>query len=372
LVNPGEVLTIDASCHDGADHLIAVIRNEGRGMQVSALARPKTLAIAAVVAVAIGGGFIISSKSADAAPVAAATTTVAAQPGGGYITTYTDVNGNVTKVYAATPVAITTLPTTARQVTVAGKAVTQHTGGVSFAPTGAAAKVDKDEIWRSAKAAADAGSTVSAYDALVALGVSPTDASRFNVGGSGSGSGTHEAESGVIPLSGGGTQIGPPACVDQNFDGTHGHVFGCTVTRKVGQSGSVWYLTDESESSGTMHDTGCTFCDHITGLKFGTQYGSGNVIQSWDPGSTSPVGSCVTNTASITFHGIGVSSTATQCPATFGLYSKTSTYYSTKWDGQGNGPNNGSRETHSVDGVYNGASASPYPTVDAQWWYTTT
>lgn len=54
-----------------------------------------------------------------------------------------------------------------------------------------------------------------------------------------------------------------------------------------------------------------------------------------------------------------------------GLYGIGGTYYSTKWDGQGNGPSDGSRDTHAVDAVYNGASASPYPTVFYTVWWTT-
>jgi hypothetical protein len=209
------------------------------------------------------------------------------------------------------------------------------------------------------------------------MGADPADIASFRDMDSSSGTsttfGATTKKSRIAPAlsASGGTQIGPPVCIDKSFDGGHGHVYGCDVTRRVGTSGAVWYLTDQSQSTGTMHDSGCLFCDHLTGLRFGTQYGSGNAIQSWAPSATAGVGSCVQNTASLTYRGVGVSSTATQCPETFGLYSIGATSYSTKWDGRGHGPSNGSRATHHVDGVYNGATANPYPGVFTTWWYTT-
>jgi hypothetical protein len=302
-------------------------------------------------------GVTAAASSADAAsPVRQATTTVQAQPSGGYITTYTDVNGNVTKVYAALPVTVTLSAPTSRQITVDDATVTEHTAGVSVTPQGT---IDKSAI----TAAATFGSTITPYEELLAMGAHPADVASF------------KDTSTITPAtsgSGGGTQIGPPVCVDQGFDGSHGHVHGCDVTRRVGASGQVWYLTDEAESTATLHDTGCQYCDHLTGLKFGLSYGGGNTIQHWLPSGTQDVGSCVSNTVSLSFHGVGVSSTGTQCPATFGVYTSTSTAFSTKWDGQGHGPNNGARDTHAVDAVYNGASASPYPGVNYTVWYTTT
>jgi hypothetical protein len=244
-----------------------------------------------------------------------------------------------------------------------GKKVTEHAGGVAVMPIGS---FDKSAI--------KLGSTVTPYDELLAMGANPTDIASFNNLDNKT-LASFESSSSVTPAtsnSGGGTQIGSPVCLDQSFDGNHGHIYGCDVTRRVGTSGAVWYLTDATQSSGTMHDTGCFYCDHITGLRFGTSYGSGNTIQSWKPGSTADIGSCVTNTVSLSYKGVGVSSTGTQCPETFGLYSVSSTDYSTKWDGKGHGPNDGARDTHQVDGVYNGASANPYPGAYDRYWYTTT
>jgi hypothetical protein len=275
--------------------------------------------------------------------------------GGGYITTYTTTNGDVMNVYAATPVTVSVGAPTSQQVVVDGTTVTEHSANVIITPRGT---FDKS--------APLPGLTISPYSALLALGVDSADAASFD--GSGAG-----APTAVTPLTsaGGGTQIGPPACASGSFDGGHLKVYGCDVTRRVGTSGLVWYLTDATESSARMTDTGCVFCDHLTGLKFGVQYGSGNIIQSWRPAATNDVGACVTNTVSLTFHGVGVSETAQQCPATFGLYGIGSTYYSTKWDGKGHGPSNGARATHAVDGVYNGAVASPYPSVYYTVWWTT-
>lgn len=117
-----------------------------------------------------------------------------------------------------------------------------------------------------------------------------------------------------------------------------------------------------------MHDSGF-FADEVTGLRFGVHYGSGNQVSTWQPASTKEMGSCYDVTVSLAYKGVGISSTQTECPETFGLYSVGSTYFTSKWDGQGSGPSNGSRETHGVDGVYNGASASPYPSVYyTAWW----
>jgi hypothetical protein len=144
------------------------------------------------------------------------------------------------------------------------------------------------------------------------------------------------------------------------------------VTRRVGVSGRTWFLTDSALSSATMHDTGCTFCDHLTGLKFGIQYGRGNLIKHWKPADTQPVGACVNNTVSLTYKGVGVSSSAQQCPESFGLYGVGNTYFSTKWNGNGHGPSDGARATHAVDAVNNGPGASPRPSVLYHIWYTTT
>jgi len=325
------------------------------------------LSIIGSAALALGAAVVVpTSTSASAAAVA--TTTVLAQPGG-YITTYTAANGDVTKVFAATPMTIIPDAPTSAKITASGVSATQHSGGVSMVPTTA---LNKAQL--SAQLAAI--QPMSAYDELLALGADPADIAGFqDVGTTYSATETAKKKSGTAsPYSntGGGTQVSnPPACVDQSFDGGHGHVYGCDVTRRVATSGSIWYLTDAIESSGSMHDTGCTFCDHITGLKFGNKYGSGNVIQDWNPSSTASIGSCHQTTFSLAYKGVGVSDTATNCPETYGLYSINSTSYSTKWDGKGNGPSDGSRSTNAVDGVYNCGSCSYLPTVSATWWYTT-
>ena len=147
------------------------------------------------------------------------------------------------------------------------------------------------------------------------------------------------------------------------------HVYGCDSTYKVGSSGAVWYLEDRFQASGTMHDGAIFNPDEITGLRFGVNYPSGNQIDTWQPSSTRPMGNCATVTLSLTYKGAGISSAQQECPETFGLYSVGSHYFTSKWDGQGSGPSNGARETHGVDGVYNGAGASPFPGVYYTVWY---
>jgi hypothetical protein len=231
---------------------------------------------------------------------------------------------------------------TSQQVTVNGTTVTEYSEDFSATPTGAAGKVLLP------------GSTTSDYDALLALGADPADIASFNT-----------------TDNNGGTQIGPPACSSATFDHGKGHAYGCDRTYKVGSNGAVWYLTDKTHSSASMHDPRCILtCDHLIGNKFGVSYGNGNTMEDWKPGSSYPVGSCVTNTVTLSYKGVGVSSTATQCPETFGLYGVGTTYFSTKWDGGGGGPSDGSRETHAVDAVYDGANASPTAGVFGKVWWT--
>jgi len=316
--------------------------------------RPGTFAVVALAVTGATAALLPAAAGAARPAVTPATTVTAVN--GGYITTYAAANGDTMEVYAGAPVTVDAAAPTSEQVVVDGATVTQLSATVNIAPTGT---LDKS--------AALPPLTVSPYDALITLGADPTDAATFDGGGTG-------APPARVPLtnSGGGTQIGPPACAKGTFDGGHLTVYGCDVTRRVGTSGAVWYLTDAAQSSARMTDTGCVFCDHLTGLKFGVSYGSGNTVQSWKPAATNDVGSCVSDTVSLAFHGVGVSETAQQCPATFGLFNIGTNFFSTKWDGQGHGPNNGARATHAVDGVYNGASANPYPGVFFTVWWTTT
>jgi hypothetical protein len=55
---------------------------------------------------------------------------VAAQPSGGYITTYTDPNGDVISVYAATPMTISPGAPTSNQITVNGATVTEYSAWI--------------------------------------------------------------------------------------------------------------------------------------------------------------------------------------------------------------------------------------------------
>ena len=322
--------------------------------------RVSLLAVASIAA--LGGASLVPSAHAiDVSHVA--NPSVVQVAGGGYITTFTAPNGDVTKVFSAVPVTISRAADTSRQITANGSKLTEHAGGVAIRPVADVVN----------KAAIRLGSTLTPYEELLALGAAPADIASLS-GLDDKALASYESPSLAMPAtsnSGGGTQIGPPVCIDQDFDGGHGHIYGCDVTRKVGTgANNVWYLTDATQSTGTMHDTGCFFCDHFTGLRFGTTYGSGNTIQSWKPTGTRDIGNCVKDTVSLQYKGVGVSSTGNQCPETFGVYTVSAKDYSTKWDGKGDGPSDGARDTHQVDGVYNGSTANPFPGVYADWWYT--
>lgn len=284
--------------------------------------------------------------------VIAATTVT--QTAYGYITDITYANGDELKVYADTPVTATTDNPAAdpSSATDAGPGTTGQ--GITVTPVNTPDK----SIW------APPAHLMSAADELVALGVTPAEATEVDDTPPGSGSG------GASPNI---TEIKQPLCVNKSYDNNKLHISGCDHTYRVGTNGAVWYLEDKDISSGIMHDTNCApwSCDEITGLKFGHQYPKGNSIVDWNPSDTYGVGSCHTVTVSVSYQGSGISDSSQWCPETFGVYGKGATYYSVKWDGQGYGPHDGARAAHSVDAVYNGVSASPWDSIYWYVWWTT-
>ena len=115
-------------------------------------------------------------------------------------------------------------PTSAK-IMASGASATEYSGGVSMVPTTA---LNKTQL--STELAAM--QPMSAYDEPLALGADPADVAGFrDVGNTPTHSATKSAKkkSGTVsPYSntGGGTQVSnPPACVDQSFDGGHGHVY---------------------------------------------------------------------------------------------------------------------------------------------------
>lgn len=270
----------------------------------------------------------------------------------GYITTITEPNGDSTKVYAASPVTITA--STTRTTTV------HRADGTTRTLHGAGGKITP--VWNGKKLVRP--STITAYEELRAMGVSAADAAYVKR--------ADDRLSG--PLRGAtatasSTPITQPACVNRSYDSNMLHLSGCDSTYQVGSSGAVWYPEDRYEASATMHDYATINPDEVTGLKFGDQYGGGNSIYTWNPNSTRDMGSCTTVTVSIAYKGVGISASQPECPETFGLYYKSQYTFESKWDGQGSGPSNGSRAAEGVDGVYNGASANPYPGILYYVWW---
>jgi hypothetical protein len=348
--------------------------------------RPLVALGVAVAVTAVGPVATTASAAPTTVPAAAGSTAVQQQSNGDYITTYTAANGNVTQVYAQTPVVIKAAPETTSPILVGGKLLTLHTGSLTMQAGQAPATAQPDAAQAGTN---NSGSVPTAYEELVAMGVDPTIANQFQDMGSSetaapAASPASPAAETATPAaaSAGGTQYGAPVCINQKFDdysGTppsgqpknKGSVAGCDVTYVNKKNSTAWYESDQFEASGAMHDPTCDLnCDHFTGLRFGVTWPSGNTVETWKPNTTKQEGSCTTETASLSYGGAGVSESSTECPETFGYYSGGgSTDFSSKWDGQGSGPSNGSRADIGVTGVYSpvgkGHQASAY---DHYWW----
>lgn len=318
----------------------------------------RRIAVIGVAALAVGATLAVAPNAwSDAA-----TTRSVINTGRGYVTKTVLPNGDTVQFYGATPVTITT-PGTTSLATADGSTVHVVSGTATPDLTNVPTVNGKPVFLP----------TPSAYDELIALGAPEDVAAKFRqldvapVPTAPASSGTAAApNSTVTPYS---TIIDGNNCTSQSSDGGRVKMYGCDTTYRVGTSGLVWYLEDKFLATGTAHDTAIFDPDNLTGLKFGVRYGSGNTITHWKPSSTIAFGSCSSNTVSLTYQGVGISSTTTECPETFGVYDIGTTVFTAKWDGQGHGPSNGSRDTHGVDSVYNGASASPYPSLVWTYWW---
>lgn len=158
-------------------------------------------------------------------------------------------------------------------------------------------------------------------------------------------------------------------CYGSQFDGNQAGYYGCWNQYLAYRSGADWYLADHFYVSAYMHDTAIFNPDELTGLQQGAYYGSGNAMINWQPKSTSSGGNCSTSSVTIGAFGQSYTDTFTKCPGVYGLHSISQTSFYTKWDGQNNGPNNGSRNTGGVDEVHSPPSASPSRGTSVHYWY---
>lgn len=249
--------------------------------------------------------------------------------------------------------------------TKSGKTKTLHTAGITATPdTTVPVNVGPQQM--------------TAYDELLAMGVSSTDASEFKSMDAGTNVATVAKPATAFPSYPAGTCINPctvgtyPMCISGSTDSGMLYVRGCdTEVRVKGYGSQTWWMTDRHLSAGTMHDGSSFNPDELTGLRFNIHYGSGANIYTVNPANTAPTGSCYQRTYSVMVQGLGTSETETVCPETFGMYYWSSWTYETKWDGQGSGPSNGSRSTAGVNGLYAyyRSGVSRIRSIGMYWWW---
>lgn len=159
-------------------------------------------------------------------------------------------------------------------------------------------------------------------------------------------------------------------CAGGHFDNDQGGYYACwNQYLEHAYAGGNWYMADHFYSSGYMHDTAIFNPDEITGLQQGVHYGSYNAMIDWQPKNTVTGGNCTQTTVSVGGFGQTYSTTYTRCPEVYGLHYISQWTFQTKWDGQGSGPNNGSRDTSGVDTVHSPGSASPSRGTSLHYWW---
>jgi hypothetical protein len=134
----------------------------------------------------------------------------------------------------------------------------------------------------------------SIYTDALSTGMSPAQAASIS--------------SQVIPAA----PIENSLCINLNADIHSGKPFAtehfCDIQYLDQASGANWYLSDEM--TGTGRDTYFQLYQE----KGANYYGSGNTVVKWDPTGKVNRSSCGAVTFSLTYNGVGVSSTADLCP----------------------------------------------------------
>lgn len=291
---------------------------------------------------------------------------------GGYITRIAYPDGTVVRAFASVPMRAAAAPVT-RPVTTQGadgRATTSHSLSGELVPASPSA------VTGVAKSALPPV-TPSAYEQVIALGATPAEAAPFlamaappqRTGGAAAAVTTSSIQPMTSP---GPDQLWDTSCVDVDFAGSHGHLYGCDNQYRVWINPNDrfdWYMQDRFLASASMHDTALINPDEVTGLKFGIHYPTGNQITNWSPIQTVDVGSCTTKSASVSVKGFTISSSATECPEAWGLYYIGPLNFTTKWDGKGSGPHDGSRSTHGVASVHSPSGASWGRTLPWEVWW---
>lgn len=97
-------------------------------------------------------------------------------------------------------------------------------------------------------------------------------------------------------------------CVDGSGDGGRAHIHFCDVQSVVQRNGSDWYVGDEMTGTAqdTLHNLFTTIGANI--------YGGGNTLVKWSPSGRINPSACASNTASVSWNGFSLSSTANACP----------------------------------------------------------
>jgi hypothetical protein len=330
----------------------------------------RRVALVAVAVTAVGVAVVAPESASSAAGNTGAAVRTVTQAKGGYITKIAYPDGTVVKAYSSGPMhsAATSIRRTSRTLTADGATVTENSLSGELVP-------DIAGPTGKAKQASSPSTSPSAYDQLIAMGVSPTEAAEFKdppvpqpVASSGS-TGSRAASSVTPNATTDSGELWDTSCIDADFDGSHGHVHGCDWQYRVWVNGADWYMQDYSLATGTMHDTALFNPDEITGLKFGIHYSAYNVIANWDPSDTKDMGNCTTTQVSVTIKLFNLSRSSTECPETWGVYTINNQTFTTKWDGKGNGPNDGARATHGAASVHSPPSAAPSRTLPwTVWW----
>lgn len=344
--------------------------------------RTRTCLTLAVAGLAAGTLAVpILSGPADAAPLPSRSVV---RSDGGYITSYHFSNGDSVTAYAASPMTMS-----ASVAPAAAPRTSQDT--TAPAESSSSGQLDPDRFDAATYNVAYA--TTTDEQALSAIGVSGTEVSLYQaqdtdvinsptarpVTASRAATANFTVTPHIAlpadryPMIGGG-----PKCVSAWSDGNRVHMYGCDREFRVWSNDRDWYVEDKFLASVISYDQAIIYPDRPTGLKFGLRYPSGNRLYDWSPNTSRPMGSCVTTSASasVTVQNVTyqASNSAVECPETFGPIDFTPTLFTAKWDGQGNGPNEGNaRNVHGVAAWHSPATVVPsnkVPSLVWTYWWT--
>lgn len=329
--------------------------------------RPRGSAAAlAATTLAIGLAAAAPIVTGTAGAAAVTTTTVAKMSGGGYMTTTKFANGDTAMVYSLRgPQTATQAPT---DVARDASGETIHQGGVDINPTPAMLSSDKVKT--------SPAPNISSAAMVKAIGASAEVQQEFAAQDAMDGvaatlkSATPKA-AGARPAAAAAAShpLWDRTCLGGHFASNHGNYYGCFGQYVAKKNGADWYMADHFYATGTMHDSALINPDEITGLETAIHYGSGNTLVNWQPRRTWHGGDCHTKTVSLTIEGVGYTDSFQECPETYGATYITRYTFITKWDGDGDGPHGGSRDTGGVSEDHNPPGTSPSRSLHLYYWW---